>query len=250
MTEMAFGFWLKKAITAAILPVPLALLLMLTGWALLRWWPKAGKGLLLVGPLYLLLLSFSPISVWLADSLESRYPLYAGQPLDYVLVLGSGHHSDPTRPIEQQLSAVARGRLLEGLRLWRLNPQSTLVVSGYSGMDAVPHARMMQAAAINAGVPAGQILVLASAKDTQEEAQQTAAFVGQQTAALVTSATHMHRSMISYQAAGLTPIAAPADFIATPTHSWYLSSQNLLISQRALHEYIGLLWLQLKGVKG
>ncbi|QIZ75744.1 ElyC/SanA/YdcF family protein [Ferrimonas lipolytica] len=240
------GFWIKKGITAAILPVPLAMLLMLTGWLLLKRMPRLGKALLCSGPIYLLLLSFSPVSVWLADSLETRYPVYQQQPVDVVMVLGSDHHTQAQRPIVQQLSAIARGRLLEGIRIWQQNPGATLVVSGYGGTDPVPHAKVMQQAAINLGVPAEQIIMLASAKDTTEEAQQTAAIIGKRSSALVTSATHMHRSLINYRRAGMEPIPAPADFIATPSRAWYLSSQNLLTSQRSIHEYIGLLWLQLK----
>ncbi|WP_035387133.1 ElyC/SanA/YdcF family protein [Ferrimonas senticii] len=241
------GFWLKKGISALLLPLPSALLLMALGWLLMRRWRRLGQALLLLGPVYLTLLSFSPVTVWLANSLEQRYPVYQGQRVEFVAVLGSGHHSDPERPIEQQLSAVARGRLLEGLRLLQINPQATLIVSGYSGEDGRPHAEVMHEAARRFGVPAQRIVYFPKAKDTQEEAAATLALVGDRPLALVTSATHMHRSMLSYRLAGLTPIAAPADFIATPTRSWYLSAQNLWTSQRVLHEYIGLLWLAIKG---
>ncbi|SHH73926.1 ElyC/SanA/YdcF family protein [Ferrimonas marina] len=240
------GFWLKKAITALLLPVPLACLLMLAGGLCWRRWPRLGRTLLLAGPVYLLLLSFSPLSTALANSLEQRYPVFdINQPVDYVLVLGSAHHSDPDRTAVQQLSAIGLKRLSEGVRIWQANPQATLVVSGYSGQDAVPHARILRQAAIELGVPAQQIVALEQARDTREEARATQLLVGDGQAALVTSATHMHRSMLSYQRMGMTPVAAPTDFIATPTHPWYLTAGNLWTSQRALHEYLGLLWLSL-----
>ncbi|GAA4875188.1 ElyC/SanA/YdcF family protein [Ferrimonas pelagia] len=241
------GFWLKKAITALILPVPFACLIMLLGLLLLRRWRRAGQALLLAGPVYLLLLTLSPVSLWLAGPLESRYaPWQPQEPVSYVLVLGSSHHSDPTRHPLQQLSATALARLMEGIRVWRANPHATLVVSGYSGKDAVAHADLQRLAALSLGVPDEQIIVIREAKDTVEEARMTAAIIKQAPAVLVTSATHMHRSMLSYQAAGLAPVAAPTDFIATPTHPWYLTSKNLWTSQRAIHEYIGLFWLSLK----
>ncbi|MFI3246760.1 MAG: ElyC/SanA/YdcF family protein [Ferrimonas sp.] len=238
-------FWLKKWVAAALLPIPSALGLMLLGWSLMARWPRFAKRLLLAGPLYLFCLSFSPITLWLATSLERHYAPYQNQTVAYVAVLGSGHHSEPTRPVVQQLSMVARGRLLEGVRVWQHNPAAIFIVSGYGGADGVAHAKLMQRAAIQLGVPQTQILMLLDVKDTAEEAQATAQIVGDYPVALITSATHMVRSMRHYQQHGIQVVAAPADFIGTPTHWWYLSAQNLWVSQRVLHEYLGLLWLHI-----
>lgn len=236
------GFLLKKIISALILPIPMALSSLLVGALLLRRWPRMGKGLMILGPAYLLLLSFSPFSVWLTNSLELRYPVYQGQPVDYVFVLGNAHMSHPDRPPEQQLSAAAKGRLWEGLRIWRQNPDATLVVSGYGGLDPIPHALLARDAAIANGVPAEQIITLPAALDTGEEAMLTAEFAQGKSAALVTSATHMHRALKHYHGAGLAPIPSPADFTAIPSRNWQFSADNLLMSQRTLHEYIGLVW--------
>ncbi|GAA5186323.1 ElyC/SanA/YdcF family protein [Ferrimonas gelatinilytica] len=241
-------FWLKKAVAATILPVPLACLLVIAGWLLWRFGlPRTGQGVLLLGPLLLVLLAFSPISQKLAGSLERRYPVW--QPdgeVAYVLVLGNAHHSDPNRTALQQLSNVAMARLMEGIRIWRANPDAVLVVSGYGGFDPISHAEMQRRAAISLGVPDGKILILPQARDTAEEARLTASEIGAAPAVLVTSATHMPRAMRSYQLAGLSPRPAPTDFIAVPTHPWRLSARNLWVSERALHEYQGLLWLALR----
>ena len=83
-----------------------------------------------------LLTSFSPVPDWLVSSLETRYnPLLDITDLDTadhhnILVLGSGHTSDPDLPATAQLSSVASNRLLEGIRLHELLPQSRLVLSG------------------------------------------------------------------------------------------------------------------------
>lgn len=243
------GFWIKKAITAMILPVPLACALVLVGLCLLRAWPRLAKGMILLGPLYLLLLSFSPVTTWLAESLEQQYPVWQpGEPVDYVVVLGSGHHVKDKRPPWQVLSPTALSRLMEGYRVWQANPAATLVVSGYAGDEPQSHADSLAQAAVALGVPAQQILRLPQAMDTLEEARQGKALLGDSPAVLVTSATHLVRAMEIYQSEGLNVTAAPADFTDNPTRPWYLSAENLWKSQRVLHEYIGRTWLRLRGV--
>ena len=49
----------------------------------------------------------------------------------HIMVLGSGHTSDPALPANNQLSHNALGRLAEGIRLHRLLPGSKLITSGW-----------------------------------------------------------------------------------------------------------------------
>ncbi|MBY6018319.1 ElyC/SanA/YdcF family protein [Ferrimonas balearica] len=241
------GFWLKKAITAMILPVPLACGLILGGLLLRRRAPKLALTLLLAGPVYLLALSFSPISTALANSLESHYASWQpGTDVAYVLVLGSSHSSHPDRAATAQLSATALGRLMEGIRVWRANPDATLVLSGFAGSDPTPHAELMKRAAMEQGVPESHIHTFPQARDTEQEARLTAPLVGTAPAVLVTSASHMDRALSLYQAQGLSVTPAATDFIAQPTRAWYFSARNLWTSQRVIHEYLGQLWLAIK----
>lgn len=241
------GFWLKKAVTALILPVPLACILVVAGLMLRRRAPRLATGLVLAGPLYLLLLSFSPVSTWLATSLEGHHVVWQPNgPVAYVLVLGNSHTSHPQRPATMQLAGASLARLLEGVRIWRQNPEAMLVVSGYAGTDPVPHAEVMRQAAMELGVPAERIHGFPQARDTEQEARLTAPLVGQAPAVLVTSASHMDRALALYRQQGLDVTPAPTDFMAQPTRPWYFSARNLWTSQRALHEYLGRLWLAIK----
>ena len=75
---------------------------------------------------------------------------------------------------------------------------------------------------------------------------------------IVTSASHMPRSIALLGAQGLNPIAAPADFAsdATTTVSWeapsvhrlYPNASSLWRSERTVYEYLGLLWARLTGM--
>ncbi|MBY5990806.1 ElyC/SanA/YdcF family protein [Ferrimonas balearica] len=242
------GFWLKKGITAFLLPVPLACLCVLLG---LWWWrrrPRLGQALVLAGPLYLLLLSFSPISTYLANTLEAHHASWQGQErVEYVLVLGNSHTSRPGRPALSELSGTALARLMEGVRVWRQHPEATLVVSGYEGADPVPHAQVLRRAALELGVPQERIHLFDQARDTEEEARLSAPLVGSAPAVLVTSASHMDRALQLYRGQGIPVTPAPTDFIAQPTRPWYFSARNLWTSQRVIHEYLGRLWLAIKG---
>lgn len=64
---------------------------------------------------------------------------------------------------------------------------------------------------------------------------------------LVTSSWHMPRALWSFRQVGYDPIPAPTDFrLAKPEvaqiTSWLPSAQALLVSNLALHEYVGLVW--------
>ena len=63
---------------------------------------------------------------------------------------------------------------------------------------------------------------------------------------LVTSACHMPRSMAMFKKMGTRPIAAPADFQAVwgtqRGIDFFPKADALSDSERAFHEYLGLLW--------
>jgi uncharacterized SAM-binding protein YcdF (DUF218 family) len=96
------------------------------------------------------------------------------------------------------------------------------------------------------GVAEKKIIRLPLSRDTREEARYMKWEVGAEPFRLVTSATHMPRAMLTFLGAGLAAEAAPTDFIGRPNYLWRLDAGTLDTSQRAIHEYLGLLWLKLK----
>ena len=239
------GFWIKKGVSALLLPIPLAVLLVLFGLWLSRRHSHLGKALVLAGPALLLFLSSSFGSQWLARPLEQQYPAWQGKGADVIMVLGSGHDSSISPLAHQQLSDTALARLTEGVRLQRLNPDSTLVLSGWTGTDAQPHAVVAQAAALGMGVPKDQIVTFPTALDTAMEARLFRERFGEREVVLVSSATHMPRVMALFLSQGVKAQAAPTDFIGRDTAWWQFSASNLRTSERALHEYLGLTWRRL-----
>lgn len=67
---------------------------------------------------------------------------------------------------------------------------------------------------------------------------------------LVTHAWHMLRALDVFSRAGIDTLAAPMGFEHTQTrgdiHDWLPSSQGLVSSQLALHEYLGRIWYRIR----
>jgi uncharacterized SAM-binding protein YcdF (DUF218 family) len=246
-------FWLKKILSQLVMPIPLSIMLLVI--AAVLWRTKRtrllqfGRIALVAAIALLVLTSQAQVSYYLADSLESQYHVNH-QPITgacVVMVLGSGNREQQGHTAVQQLSSTALARLTEGVRQFSLGQHCTLVVSGWSGGNQpTAHATIMAQAAQELGIPKKSITVFNQPKDTIEEANALKQFLGTQPFRLVTSATHMPRSMRIFNALGMQPQAAPTDFIANSSDWWRLNADNLLDSQRAIHEYVGILWLWVK----
>ncbi|WP_254071103.1 YdcF family protein [Shewanella xiamenensis] len=241
-------FWIKKVVSQAIMPVPFILLLLLL--SLLIWRkPRLAKWAI-GGAFTLLLLLSSQFSIdYLVKPLETQYPINSTPIADtcVVMVLGSAHSDIEGATAVQSLSAVALARLTEGLRQLKLGQDCSLVVSGWGGeLTQHSHAEVMAKAAVELGIDASRIIEFPLARDTLEEAHYFKERFGNQPVRLVTSASHMPRAMAIFSGKGLTASAAPTDFRARDDFYWRFTADNLLASQRALHEYIGRLWLWVK----
>lgn len=241
-------FWLKKIISQLIMPIPLTILLLLLA---LLFWRRWGKSLVVGAAVLLGLLSSPGVSNWLTGTLESQYQVN-NQPVEgncLVMVLGSGMDDELHGPATQQLSVTGLARVTEAVRQMKQGQACMLVTSGWSGaLNKTSYAKVAADAAVELGVSPQRIIKLPLARDTIEEAGFLKMEIGDAPFRLVTSAAHMPRSMMIFKQAGLHPQAAPTDFLDRESHWWVLSADNLLTSQRAIHEWVGQLWFQLKYV--
>lgn len=126
-------FTLKKVIGNMLLPLPLMLLIIGAGLALLWFsrFQKTGKIFISIGWLALLLLSLQPVADRLLRPIESTYPTWNNsQKVDYIVVLGGGYTWNPQWAPSSNLINNSLPRLNEGIRLWRENPGSKLIFTG------------------------------------------------------------------------------------------------------------------------
>lgn len=242
------GFFLKKAIGFALMPMTSSVILILMGlvFVLLKRWEKFGKGLIGVGVVYLVIMSWSPFGTWLLRPIEQTYPpIAASTPVDFIVVLGNAVSSDEAIPLAGQFSSSARARIHEGVRLANAYPQATLILTGYAGHNSRPIAEVYADYARALGITPNRIVTVSSAKDTKEEAIAAGAISNGKPLALVTSASHMPRAVLLFQQQGVEPIPAPTFYLAKWPADWRFSAEGLLKSERALHEYLGTAWAKL-----
>ena len=189
---------------------------------------------------------------FLLGSLERQYPPLTeasqGQPFNYIVVLGSGYHPGHGWSITGELDEDGLSRIVEGVRLQRLLNVPTMVLTGGSCTGAGAPARGYEIMARSLGVDAVAIKTLDQATNTAEEARAVANAIGPAPFLLVTSAYHMPRAVRLMREHGAKPIPAPTGrrFAMAPGWSFdrFLpSSQALRNTERALHEYLGILAL-------
>ena len=249
----------KKYLSRLLFPVPVCCELLVLGLLLLLLSKRQrlGKGLLALGVVLLLLLSNTMMSDLLLSPLESTYaPLLdpaglnkeRGTPIRWVAVLGGGYDDEAERPATARLGTDSLARLAEGVRIQKALPGSKLLLSvGCPDEEVVRAARDV---ARMLGLSREELLIVSGSLDTRDEAERMRPTLGTDEFVLVTSASHMPRAMASFQRAGLNPVAAPTDFWVRSRFGydiWFPSADALRLSERAVYEYLGLLWLRLAG---
>jgi uncharacterized SAM-binding protein YcdF (DUF218 family) len=258
-------FWLKKVVSFWMMPLPFCLALLVCGLFLARTTRlgRLGRRIVVAAAVLLLLFSNRLVSTRLLRPLEARYPaipeFVAGAPVpasiagcEIVAVLGGGNSDIEGVPATSRLSTGALARIVEAVRILRLLPQARLVVSGPKTPGQPSHAAVLASAAESLGISASRITLIETARDTEDESMAFARLAAGRRIALVTSASHMPRAAHLFRKAGVEFVPCPADFASSDeTHpNWAelgWDSESLVRSTLAVHEWLGLLWLRLRG---
>lgn len=241
-----------------LLPVPVCLEILLAGLFLL-WFTrriKTGKILVSAGTLLLAAFSFGPFPDMLLQPLEYRYaPVFTVEKSSnakWVVVLGGGHTTDPRLPATSIIGSSSLHRLVEGIRLKRMLPGGKLVLSGGKTFDPRPHAQITAEVALALGVDKHDLVLETSSKDTKDEAVFIKNIVKDDPFFLVTSASHMPRSMALFQKQGMHPLPAPTGHLVKrrADHGpgvFFPKANNLHKTETAVHEYLGRAWAEIRG---
>ena len=146
-------------------------------------------------------------------------------------------------------------RLEETYRLYGLNPKPIVVSGGHANpfTPSENENRIICDYLIARGVPPEQVISEPNSRDTFESALEVRKILhrnGWRRYLLVTSATHMPRSVLVFERLAPEPIPAPGDF-TVPRISW--SRLRLTPSERnaediaiALNEYYGLIQYRIR----
>jgi uncharacterized SAM-binding protein YcdF (DUF218 family) len=247
---MELGFILKKFITFFIEPYGIVFSLFVLGlYFLFIKKEKIAKLSLSLSFGLLFLFSYPPFANFLISNLENQYPKYNYKhDVEYIHVLGSGHNGDDTQPLSSKIGDSGLKRVLEGIIIYKQIKNSKLIFTGYGGDEVISTAKMNENLALALGVQKENIILGEEAKDTQEEAYFTQKLVGDKPFVLVTSASHIPRSMMLFKSLGLKPIAAPTAFYKDKFKGFFRlpTVGSFQKSQIAMHEYWGILWSKLR----
>ena len=227
---MDITFLIKKIVSAMMMPLTIGVIFALIAlWYIHKNRTQKAKLFLSISLVWITLISYKPVAYYLLQPLEQSYPKLKTIPnnIDYILLLGGDK----------------KARTWEALRLYQQKPSIKLITSGSKGQ-----AQAIKKMLIESGIPQKSILMQKKPKDTIEEAKALKKRIGKQPFILITSAYHIPRAMQIFKNEGLTPTPAPTDiqieendFLTSP------KGRYLAYTERAWHEYIGILWLKVRG---
>ena len=244
----------KPVLTSLVLPLTSLLVLVVVGLGLSIKHKRTGMALGIASSSALWLLSCQGVAVWLAAHALPQYSpvspaqLKTGQ-VQAIVVLGSGLYPQAPEYGQAQPMPSTAARLRYGVWLAR---QTGLPVAFAGGIGWAATANTSNSEAEVAARVALQDYGMAlrwlegQSRDTFENASRLAPMLkrdGITRIALVTSATHMPRSLLEFSSHGLVITPAPTGFVL-PTQPdaqlWLPSAEGISDSTRVLRELIGL----------
>jgi len=174
-----------------------------------------------------------------------------------IVVLGGGSTTYEARGAAVDVpSASSALRALEGARVYALLGDPIVFASGgeaeEGGVDN-PESAAVRDVLVGAGVPEERILLESDSTDTHEQALELAPLLRDRSAerfVLVTSPTHMRRSLGAFRDQGLDPIPSTAEQrseTSTTPPAWLPYPEALRASTAALREVMALAYYGVRG---
>src|SRR5262245_17463478 len=174
-----------------------------------------------------------------------------------VVVLGGGAlTARVATKIGGVLTSSSLLRALEAARIVEIVGAPLVIASGgipRPDRDVRPESEMLRDQLVKVGVAPGSIVEESQSKTTHEQAVQVASLLRErqiQRIVLVTSPTHMRRSLAVFRAAGLDPVPsiAPVRSDAAPPPPPLLPNiESLDLSDDAVYEYTAFVYYWLRG---
>lgn len=171
-----------------------------------------------------------------------------------IVVLGAGFNADEYLPPNSRVSSAYLARVLEGVRVHRLLPQSTLVLSVAGKADAAAKQKFVEGMIEILQLEAARVQTITDAESTDDEAELTKSNHPDQPIIVVTSAGHMPRAVRVFEGQEMTVHAAPTDYGFTraaspndkPWQRWIPSLDGLGSNSQYAYETVANLASKLK----
>lgn len=252
---------LTKVAPAFVYPLGLTSMLLLVAGLCTVLGRRGAAASLMLAALATIWVSSTPaFADWVMSTLERQYPerTMAETPeADVAIVLG-GAVSDAVPPRVELDLGDAADRVLHAFRLFRAGKVKRILVTGGNlpwQPKAKPEAELIRDLLVEWGVPAAAIEIAGASRNTYENALEIKAMRARAAfdkSLLVTSASHMPRSMAIFRKAGLPVTASSTDVLVTERGPWNLlrwlpDAGAQSITTLAIKEWLGLIAYSLRG---
>lgn len=246
-----FLFTASKLFWLFARPNTFALLLACVGVALLIMGRRFGRWPALLGLSWYVAVLLTPLAAWLTLPLEDRFPRpELPARVDGVLILGGAVDQGLTETRGIPSLNGAAERMTEAVALARRLPEARIVFTGGSAAlvpGALSEADVARALFASLGLEGERVIFEDRSRNTWENAQFTHALLNPapgETWLLVTSASHMPRSVGSFRQSGWEVVAWPVNYSTRPGGAgWFDPPLSFRLGQAewAVREYVGLL---------
>ena len=212
------------------------------------------------GCLGLIVLSLPIVSRNLYMTLETAFPPIQSLPrqLDAIVVLGGGLMERDGLLESGSMTSGTLRRCVSAAEVSRHYGPIPIVCCGGPTLRSTPQlseAGVMRDCLVTMQVPDTQLILESHSLNTHQNAKNTAALLqrrGLENVALITSASHMKRAVSCFNAQGVTVVPLPCSHRAAsgvpPTGlDWIPSASALSRSNRAIQEWLGIVWYKLRG---
>lgn len=193
--------------------------------------------------------SLPVVGIWLSNQIAAPFPPQHPDQVaqaEAIVVLGGGMMPADQHHLQPDLNQAA-DRIWYGAQLYHAGKAPLVVLSG--GHNPAVHtqseAGAMQQLTQDLGVPTEATLLEERSRNTQQNAEYTAQMLlqrGIQSILLVTSVSHMERSLQHFRQAGLNPIPAATDYkqdALSGWRAWTPDAEYLYNNALILKEYVG-----------
>ena len=181
--------------------------------------------------------------------LEGRHPAFSPEELpkaDAIVVLGGGTNGESRFGRGGDLNDAA-DRVVTAAELYFTGKAPIILLSGGSEPPERPEAELMADILVALQIPRNALTLERKSRTTQDNAVNTAKLLkqlGLKHILLVTSGSHMRRSLALFEKQGLQVTAAATDhqipkFRDSLVPGWLPTYYRLARSSRAIHEWVG-----------
>ncbi len=196
---------------------------------------------------FFFLITMQPFASIFINSLENDYECLLDsnkiKSAEYIIILGGGYSDYANMPASSQLGVSSLARLVEGIRLKKINPSAQLIFSGGKQFNENnTQACLLNKAYLSLTNDTVKNILNEQAHNTKSEADEAFKLIGKSKLILVTTASHMPRSVYLFNKMGCNVIAAPCDFTVKDLDYFPSFPNGMSIHQTevSIHEYVAI----------